>query len=150
MVFERGLEFQISQAQIHSGSCVLPDWVYFRQETSLHIENEATHGDVFGNPGMRSDFLDLLPGIFLGVLVGEEAHGSRRSISGRGAQFRIQLFICKCRKPAAGMVEKQYLSGSEYTGGNDKLTENILCYRGSAGSDNVYIGLRQTQDSREV
>jgi len=31
---------------------------------------------------VRSDFLDLLPGIFLGVLIGEEAHWSRLSISG--------------------------------------------------------------------
>jgi hypothetical protein len=46
------------------------------------------------------------------------------------------------------MVEKQYLCGSQYTGGNNKLTENILCYRGSAGSDNVEIALRQAQDSR--
>jgi hypothetical protein len=53
-------------------------------------------------------------------------------------------------EPAAGVVEKQFLCGSEYTVGNNKLPENVLCYRGSAGSDNVDIGLRQTQDSREV
>ena len=38
------------------------------------------------------------------------------------------------------MVEKQYLCGSEYTVGNNKFPENIFCYCGSAGSDNVYIG----------
>ena len=48
------------------------------------------------------------------------------------------------------MVEKQYLCGSQYTGGNNKLTENIFCYRWSAGSDNVELALRQTQNSREV
>src|SRR5580658_4654198 len=99
---------------------------------------------------MRFDFLDLLPGIFLRVLIREEAHRGRRSITGRSAQLRVQLVVCKCRKPAAGVVEKQYLFGSEYTGGNDKPTENIFCYRGSAGSDNVEISVRQTQDSREI
>src|ERR1700730_2562582 len=99
---------------------------------------------------MRPDFLDLLPGILLGVLIGEEAHWSRRSISGRSAQLRVQLGICGCREPAAGVVEKQYLCGSGYTVGNNKFSENIFCYRGSAGSDNVYSGLRQAQDSRKV
>src|SRR5271154_5821325 len=99
---------------------------------------------------MRPDFLDLLPGIYLRVLKGEETHWSRRSIPGRSAQLRVQLVICECRKSAAGVVEQKYLCGSEYTIGNNKLTENIFCYRGSSGSDNVDIGGRQTQDSREV
>src|SRR5258708_1053821 len=75
---------------------------------------------------MRPDFLDLLPGILLGVLIGEEAHWSRRSISSRSAQLRVQLVICECREPAAGVIEKQYLCGSEYTIGNNKFPENIL------------------------
>src|ERR1700689_4378770 len=99
---------------------------------------------------MRPDFLDLLQGILLGIFIGKESHRSRRSIPGRSAQLRVQLFICECSEPAAGVVEKQYLCGSEYTVGNDKFPENIFRYRGSAGADNVYIGLRQTQDSREV
>src|SRR5271156_3919144 len=99
---------------------------------------------------MRSDLLDLLPGIFVGVLKGEEAHGSRRRVSGRSAQLCVQLFIGECREPAAGMVEKQYLSGSQDTGGHNQITENILCDRGSAGSDNVEIAVRQTQDSSQV
>ncbi len=85
-----------------------------------------------------------------GVIIGEKAHWSRRSISGRSAQLRVQLVICECREPAAGVVEKEYLCRSEYTVGNNDFRENIFCYRGSAGSDNVYIGARQTQDSREV
>ena len=40
----------------------------FAQSARVHVENETAHGDVFRNPGMRPDFLDLLPGIFLGVL----------------------------------------------------------------------------------
>ena len=116
----------------------------------LHVENEAAHRDIFCDPRMRSDFLALLPCVFLGVLIGEEAHWSRRSISSRSAQLRVQLLICECREPAIGVVEKQYLCGSEYTGGKDKLTENIFCDRGSAGSDNVEICVRQTQDSREI
>jgi hypothetical protein len=48
------------------------------------------------------------------------------------------------------MVEKQYLGGSQDTGGNNKLAEDVLCDRRSAGSDNVEIALRQTQNSREV
>ena len=117
----------------------------FSQSAGVHVENDAAHGDLFGNPGMRPDFLDLLPGILLGILVGEEAHWSRRSISGRSAQLRVQLLICECGESAAGVVEEQYLCGSEYTVGNDKFPENIFCYRGSACSDNVYIGVRQTR-----
>src|ERR1700735_493186 len=98
---------------------------------------------------MRPDFFDLLPRILLGVLVGEEAHWSGRRISGRSAQLRIQLVICECREPAAGVVEKQYLCGSEYTVGDNQFRENIVRYGGSAGSDNVDIGLRQPEDSRE-
>ena len=114
----------------------------FAQSARVHVENKTAHGDVFGNPGMRPDFLDLLPGIFLGVLIGEESHWSRRRITGRSAQLLVHFVICECREPAAGVVEKQYLCGSEYTVGNNKFPENIFGYRGSAGSDNVDIGLR--------
>jgi len=75
------LESQVLQAQVISGSCVVCGCVHFSQQTGLHIENEAAHRNLFSNPGMRSDFFDLLPGIFLGVLEGEESHGSRRSVS---------------------------------------------------------------------
>jgi hypothetical protein len=34
--------------------------------------------------------------------------------------------------------------------GNDNFPENIFCYRGSADSGNVDIGLREPEDSREV
>jgi len=132
------------------GSALVFKYFDFMQPPRVHVENETAHGDVFGNPGMRPDFLDLLPGVFLGVLVGEEAHWSRRRISGRSAQLRVHFVICECRESAAGVVEKQYLCASEYSVGNNKFPENIFCYRWSAGSDNVDIGLRQTQDSREV
>ena len=39
----------------------------FVQSVRVHVENEAAHEDVFGNPGVRPNFLDLLPGIFLRV-----------------------------------------------------------------------------------
>ena len=144
------LESEILKAEVHSGSCVVSDWLHFPQVPGLHVENTAAHGDVFVNPRVRPNFLDLLAGIYFGVLVGEEAHRSRRSITGRIAQLRVELSICEGGKTAACVVEKQYLSSSEHAGGNDKLTENIFCYRRSAGPDNVDIGLRQTQDSREV
>jgi hypothetical protein len=76
------LESQILPAQDLSVSGLMCDLLHFSQQTGLHVENEAAHGDVFGNPGMRCDFLDLLQGIFLGVLIGEEAHRNRRSVSG--------------------------------------------------------------------
>ena len=64
---------QILQAQILSGSCLLCDWLYFPQETGIHVENEASHRDILCDPGMRSDFLDLLPGKFSsGSLVQEK------------------------------------------------------------------------------
>ena len=52
--------------------------------------------------------------------------------------------------PANYLVEKQYFRDSEYSAGNNKFPANIFCYRGTPGPDNVYIGLRETQDSREV
>src|ERR1700733_12465314 len=81
----------------------------FAQFARVHVENDAADGDVFGNPGMRPDFLDLLPGICLGVLIGEESHWSRRRIAGGSAQLGVQFGICECREPAAGVVEEQYL-----------------------------------------
>src|SRR5277367_6917701 len=93
----------------------------FPQFARVHVENGAAHGDFLGNPGMRPDFLDLLPGILLGVLVGEEAHWSGRRISSRRAQLRVQLVICEGREPAAGVVEKQYLCRSEYTVGDNQF-----------------------------
>jgi hypothetical protein len=42
------------------------------------------------------------------------------------------------------VIEEHDLRRSESTVGNNKFPENIFCYRGSAGSDNVDIGLRQT------
>src|SRR5580658_355196 len=120
------------------------------QDACFHIENYATHGDVFGNPRMRPDFLDLLPGILLRVLVSEESHRSRRRMPGRSAQLRVKRLICECGEPAAGVVEKQYLSASEDTVGNNNFRENIFCYSGSAGPDNIDIGFWQPQDCRKV
>src|SRR5579862_7571819 len=102
----------MSEDNCPSGSGLLCYGLHFPQETGIHVENEASHRDILCDPGMRSDFLDLLPGIFLGIFIGEEAHWSRRSISRRRTQPGVQLVICKCREPAAGVVEKQYLCGS--------------------------------------
>jgi hypothetical protein len=70
---------RISNLSVSSLVCKL---LYFSQQTGLHVENKTAHRDIFGNLGMRSDFLELLQGICLGVLKGEEAHWSRRSIAG--------------------------------------------------------------------
>ena len=43
----------------------------FPQPTCVHVENETSNGYILGDPWMRPDFLDLLPCIFLGVLIGE-------------------------------------------------------------------------------
>src|SRR5208282_3644747 len=59
-----------------SGGALVLKYFDFAQSACVHVENEAAHGNVFGNPGMRPDFLDLLPGIFLGVLIGEEYPGA--------------------------------------------------------------------------
>ena len=99
---------------------------------------------------MRSDFLDLFDGVLLGILIGEEAHGSGRSIPGRSAQLCVQLLICECSEAAAGMVEQQYLSRSQDADGDNQLTENILGCRGPAGADDVEIAERQTQYPRKV
>src|SRR5580704_8767756 len=128
-----------------SGGALVFKYFHFAQSARADIKNDAAHGDVFGNPRMRPDHPNLLPGIFLGVLVGEEAHWSRRRITRRSAQLRVQFLIRECREPAASVVENQYLPASEYTVGNDNFRENIFCYRGSAGSDHVDIGLRQTR-----
>jgi hypothetical protein len=42
------------------------------------------------------------------------------------------------------VVEEHDLCRSEYAGRNNKLSENIFGYRGSAGSDNVDIGPQAT------
>ena len=99
---------------------------------------------------MGPDFFDLLPGIFLGVLIRKEAHRSGRLITGRSAQLRVPILIWERREPAAGVVEKQYLCASEDAVGNNNFPENIFRYRRSTGSDNVDIGLRQTQYSWQV
>src|SRR5580700_7972767 len=147
-----GLPGESKTSPLHglSGRSHLCDWLHFPQETGLHVENEAAHRNIFSDPGMRPDFLDLLPGIFLGVFVGEETHWSRRRITGGSAQLRVHFVICECREAAAGVVEKEYLRGSEHTIRNNQLAENIFCHRGSAGPDHVDIGWRQTQDSREI
>ena len=48
---------------------MLRNWLHFPQETGVHVENKPAHGDVLGNPGMRPDFLNLLPCIYLKVLM---------------------------------------------------------------------------------
>jgi hypothetical protein len=73
---------QIRQAQMLSRSSMLCSWPHLPQETGIHVENEASHRDIVCDPRMRSDFFDLIQGIFLGVLKGEKAHRSRGSISG--------------------------------------------------------------------
>jgi hypothetical protein len=46
-----------------SGSALVFKYYDFAQSARFHVENESAHGNIFGDPGMRPDFLDLLPGI---------------------------------------------------------------------------------------
>ena len=45
---------QILQAQVRSsrGSSLLCNWLHFLEETGRHVENKASHGDIFCDPGM--------------------------------------------------------------------------------------------------
>jgi hypothetical protein len=45
-----------------------------REQARRHVEDESSHRYLFGDPGVRSHLLDLLPGVLLRVLVGEEPH----------------------------------------------------------------------------
>jgi hypothetical protein len=84
------------------------------------------------------------------MIIGEEAHWAGEPSPVVALCFAFISSSVKCREPAAGVVEKQSLAGSEYTAGNDTFHQNIVRYRGPASSDKVDFGLRQTQDSREV
>src|SRR3954469_7771507 len=133
---------------IFSGSSPLFNWLYFPKQTSFYVEKKASNRNIFCNPWMLPHFFDLFPSILLGVSVRKETHGSGRCVAGGSSKLRVQLIIGEGSESTAGVVEKQYLCCSEYTGRNNKLSENIFCYCGSAGSDNVNIRLRQSQDSR--
>jgi hypothetical protein len=39
------------QAQILSGSSLLCNWLYFPQETGIHVENKASHRDILFTVG---------------------------------------------------------------------------------------------------
>jgi len=59
---------QILQAQILSASSLPCNRLHFPQETGLHVENEASHRDIFRDPGMRSYLIDLLLSVPLEVV----------------------------------------------------------------------------------
>jgi hypothetical protein len=46
----RRSEAQILQAQILSANRLLCNWLHFPQETDLHVENKASHRDIFCDP----------------------------------------------------------------------------------------------------
>jgi hypothetical protein len=45
-------ETQIWQVQILSGSSRPGNWLHFPHETGLHVENKASHGNIFCDPRM--------------------------------------------------------------------------------------------------
>ena len=53
-------------------------------------------------------------------------------------------------KPTTGVIQKQYLCGSEYPIRNNELCENIFCDGGSTGPNHIDIGLRQAEDLWKV
>src|ERR1700733_761818 len=87
-----------------SGSALLFKCFDFNQPPGVHVENRAAHRDLFGNPGMRPDFLDLLPCIFLAIFIGEESHWSGRRIPGRSFNFAFISSPANVVKPT--MLER--------------------------------------------
>src|SRR3954464_13519723 len=138
-----------ADAQVLGGS-ERRDSVHFPQQAGVHVENKSSDSDILCYPRMCSYLLDLFPSVLLRITIREEPHGSRRRVASRRTQSGVQLIVCERRKPTAGVIEKQYLCGPEYPIRHDELCENVFCYGWSASPDNVDIGHRQTEDSRQV
>src|SRR5579863_2550313 len=53
---ESGLQWNIlilsARPTLLSVSSLMSSLLHFLEQTGLHVENEAAHGDVFGDPGM--------------------------------------------------------------------------------------------------
>ena len=62
---------------------------HLSQTARVDIENEAPHRNVFRNPGMRPDHLDLVLGLLLRILEGKEAHRGGCCVSSQLGEFGV-------------------------------------------------------------
>src|SRR5271165_6750053 len=122
----------------------------FPQPTRVHVVNEASDGNVFGNPRMRPHFLDLRPSVLLRVLEGKEAHRGRRGVTRFSGELVVQLLVSEGCEPAARVIEEHDLLAPEDPRGNDKFSQHILGDRRAAGANDVDILSLQSQDPLEV
>ena len=79
------------------------------QPAGLHVENKPPDRNVFGNPGMRFHFLDLLPDILFQVAESMEVHW-RHSCSPRLLlELRSQFRILESQHPAVSVMNEHEL-----------------------------------------
>ena len=62
---------------------------HLSQTARVDIKNEAPHRNVFRNPGMRPDHLDLVLGLLLRILEGKEAHRGGCCVSSLLGEFGV-------------------------------------------------------------
>jgi hypothetical protein len=62
---------------------------HLSQTARVDIKNEAPHRNVFRNPGMRPDHLDLVLGLLLRILEGKEAHRGGCCVSSQLGEFGV-------------------------------------------------------------
>jgi len=62
---------------------------HLSQTARVDIKNKAPHRNVFRNPGMRPDHLDLVLGLLLRILEGKEAHRGGCCVSSLLGEFGV-------------------------------------------------------------
>ena len=62
---------------------------HLSQTARVDIKNEAPHRNLFRNPGMRLDHLDLVLGLLLRILEGKEGHRGGCCVSSQLGEFGV-------------------------------------------------------------
>ena len=74
------------------------------QASADHVVHEAAHRHFFGNPRVRSQFLQLMPHVFFDVLESVEKRGRHGGGAGAILDARAQLLLGGVHQPDSGEI----------------------------------------------
>lgn len=111
----------------------------FAEEAGDDVVDEAARGDVFGNPGMRAEFLQLLADVPLNVVEGVEMRRGDGGGSGTILDHRAQLLLALVEQSAVGVVDHHELFGAEQIVRDEQRPQAIVCDDAARVADDVGI-----------
>ena len=130
-----------------SSLAAISPWLFhdFTKKAITYVINEAAYGDSFGNPGMRSQLLQLVADIFINVLEGVEERGNYGGGSGAILDSGAQILFAGMHQSTIGVIDDHDFLGAQQVVRYDQGAQSIVRNDAACITDDVRVSRFQTQ-----